>query len=267
ICRFYQAEITRAGSRCPSRADAARREPTARLISPSTSPPPMLLVRRRGPSCALALLAFTSPLAISLVRADDITLPPPPTIAAPTETTAPTFDVAARPPDPAAAPMPDVAAAAIPPDPAAAAPSEENVPFPDVEPSKDHVIRLDQPATGEPPCNDADDNGWVWQWVPTGIIYHSYMAGPQEPRSSIFVFTDLNGDTFGDAALGGRMGFLKYGNTDPTHPEGWQLDFYGACLPRLNLDHQEDLESCDYVFGLPLTYGNEVWQTKFGYAH
>ena len=55
--------------------------------------------------------------------------------------------------------------------------------------------------------------------------------------------------------------------TDPVHPAGWQLDFYGAAIARLDLKNQEDLDSCDYVFGLPLTYGNERWQFKFGYAH
>ncbi len=63
------------------------------------------------------------------------------------------------------------------------------------------------------------------------------------------------------------MGFVKYGNTDAAHPEGWQLDFYGAAIARLDLEQQEDLDSCDYVFGFPLTWGNERWQSKFGYAH
>src|SRR3954468_22413828 len=208
----------------------------------------MLQLRGRGYRRALALLALSCAISVPL-RADDIAPPPEPASPAPTTSVVTAVDAAA----PAAATAAETAPA-------------ENVPLPGEEPSNEHVVRLDEANNGEPPCDGASD-GWFWQWVPAGIIYHSYMAGPQEPRSGIFIFSDLNGDTFGDAALGGRMGFLKYGNNDPTHPEGWQLDFYGAALPRLNLKHQEDLDSCDYVFGLPLTYGNECWQTKFGYAH
>jgi hypothetical protein len=138
----------------------------------------------------------------------------------------------------------------------------------DSDTSADHIVRLDESNTCGPLPGDRDD-AWEWQWAPAGIIYHSYMAGPQEPRAGIFFFSEAAGEggTYADATLGGRMGFLKYGNSDPTHPQGFQLDFYGAAIARLNLEHQEDLDSCDYVFGLPLTYGNEVWQTKFGYAH
>jgi hypothetical protein len=132
--------------------------------------------------------------------------------------------------------------------------------------STDHIIRIDQPATGEP-MNDGYDDGWTWQWAPTGLIYHSYMAGPHEPRSGIMAFSEIGDGTFADATLGGRVGFLKYGNCDPIHSAGWQLDFYGAAIARLDLESKEDLDSCDYVFGFPLTYGNEQWQFKFGYTH
>lgn len=154
--------------------------------------------------------------------------------------------------------------------PAATATADAATPAPQGSTADDatgHIVRLDQPAEDALPYMDGG-NGWTWQWVPAGIIYHSYMAGPQEPRAGMFIFSETEGnDTFGDATLGGRMGFLKYGNDDPVHPEGWQLDFYGAAIARLDLGHQEDLQSCDYVFGLPLTYGNDRWQMKFGYAH
>jgi hypothetical protein len=131
----------------------------------------------------------------------------------------------------------------------------------------DHIVRFDQPPAGEPMAVNGGDE-WTAQWVPTGIIYHSYMAGPHEPRSSLFIFSDVKqGGALADASLGGRMGFWRYGNNDAVHPEGFQIDFYGAALARLDLEQQEDLNSCDYVFGLPFTYGNEVWQVKFGYSH
>jgi hypothetical protein len=127
------------------------------------------------------------------------------------------------------------------------------------------VVFIGEPSDDMPPVNRDDD--WFSHWLPAGLIYHSYMAGPHEPRMAIVPFGDSNGDASADATLGGRVGFWQYGNGDPVHPEGFQLDFYGAAIARLDLDNQEDLTSCDYVFGFPLTYGNERWQTKIGYAH
>ncbi len=51
-----------------------------------------------------------------------------------------------------------------------------------LEPSTNNIVRLDEPPTTEP-LLDVDADGWAWQWVPAGIIYHSYMAGPQEPAA------------------------------------------------------------------------------------
>lgn len=157
----------------------------------------------------------------------------------------------------------------LPPEPTPDANASEpwsELPKDDAAGSTDHVIRIDQPATGEP-MNDGYDDGWTSQWAPTGLIYHSYMAGPHEPRAGIMAFSEGSDGTFADATLGGRVGFWKYGNCDPIHSAGWQLDFYGAAIARLDLESKEDLDSCDYVFGFPLTYGNEQWQFKFGYAH
>lgn len=124
------------------------------------------------------------------------------------------------------------------------------------------VVRIDQP--GEPLDNVSD---WVWRWTPTGLLYHSYMAGEHEPRMALFTFSNLDGRNLWDATLGGRAGLLRYGNYDPVHPVGYQLDFYGAAIPRLDADRRQNLEATDYVFGLPITFGDEHWQWKFGYAH
>ncbi len=126
------------------------------------------------------------------------------------------------------------------------------------------VVRVDQPLLGEVLPDDED---YSWQWLPIGLIYHSYMAGEHEPRMGLFTFSDLDGQALADATLGGRVGFLRYGNDDPMHPVGYQLDFYGAAIARLDLNQQEDLVATDYVFGLPITWGDERWQWKFGYAH
>jgi hypothetical protein len=50
-------------------------------------------------------------------------------------------------------------------------------------------------------------------------------------------------------------------------PQGWQLDFEGAALPRLTLDEVRDLESVDFRAGVPLTYGVGDWQFKLAYYH
>jgi hypothetical protein len=106
-----------------------------------------------------------------------------------------------------------------------------------------------------------------WQWLPTGLIYPSYWAGPHEPRASLVAFHEGEDRTLWDATLGGRFGLLRCGNCDPIRPQGFQVDFYGAAISRLDVEHQQDLDSTDYVFGVPLTYGAGDWQFKFGYAH
>lgn len=107
---------------------------------------------------------------------------------------------------------------------------------------------------------------WVWQWLPQGVIYRSYMAGVHEPRMA-FVASLEGGRCIWDPTLGGRVGLLRYGDFDPLRPQGFELDFYGAAVTRLDVDHRQDLDATDYVFGFPLTYGVDDTQYKFGYAH
>jgi hypothetical protein len=109
---------------------------------------------------------------------------------------------------------------------------------------------------------------WRWRWLPEGLIYHSYMAGVHEPRMALVAFYEDSDDrALWDATLGGRVGLLQYGNGDLFCPAGMQLDFYGAAIARLDVENRQDLDSTDYVFGLPLTWGDEVLQFKCGYAH
>lgn len=110
-------------------------------------------------------------------------------------------------------------------------------------------------------------DSWTWQWLPVGLIYHSYLAGVHEPRMALVAFNESSGRALWDATLGGRVGVLRFGDCDPVHPQGFQLDFYGAAVARLDVEQQQDLDSTDYVFGLPITYGVDRWQFKFGYAH
>lgn len=107
---------------------------------------------------------------------------------------------------------------------------------------------------------------FTWQVGPSGLIYRSYLAGPLEPRISITPFFSEN-HSYWDATVGGRGGIIRYGDCDPLFPQGWQLDAYGAAVVRMDAENHQDLNSCDYVFGFPLTYGIDNWQFKMGYAH
>lgn len=111
----------------------------------------------------------------------------------------------------------------------------------------------------------------VWQSLPDGLIYRSYMAGPREPRISTKLMSVSGsmerGQNLWDATVGGRRGLLRYGTTDPLRPQGWQLDIEGAALVRLNIDEERDVEASDFRFGVPLTYGASAVQFKTGYYH
>ena len=122
----------------------------------------------------------------------------------------------------------------------------------------------DDSSAGEFPASAPGD--FTWQVGPTGLIYRSYLAGPHEPRIGITPFFSAN-HSFWDATVGGRGGVLRYGDCDPLHPHGWQLDVYGAAIVRMDAELHQDLNSADYVFGFPITYGVADWQFKFGYAH
>ena len=110
------------------------------------------------------------------------------------------------------------------------------------------------------------ENGYTWQVAPSGIIYRSYLAGPHEPRISISPFFSSN-HSYWDATVGGRGGVFRYGDRHPLHPQGWQLDVYGAAVVRMDAENHQDLDATDFVFGFPLTYGIANWQFKMGYAH
>ncbi|MCM2372179.1 DUF1207 domain-containing protein [Aporhodopirellula aestuarii] len=106
-----------------------------------------------------------------------------------------------------------------------------------------------------------------WRLLPDGLLYHSYLAGPQEPRISAILFGDDNGGYFWDATLGGRVGFLRYGTDDAKNPQGWQWDLEGAVMTRLDLLNSEDVESMDFRFGTLITWSEGPWAMKFGYFH
>lgn len=121
-------------------------------------------------------------------------------------------------------------------------------------------------APAEPSWAGADQ-AWSWQLLPEGLVYRSYLAGVKEPRfASVWSYDERLGSIW-DGALGGRVGVLRFGTTDSVQPEGWQLDFEGAVLPRIAWDHDRDLVTVDFRYGVPITYGRGRFQTKLAFYH
>lgn len=108
---------------------------------------------------------------------------------------------------------------------------------------------------------------WRWQALPQGLIYRSYLAGTKEPRLASVWNNDKRIGSMWDLTLGGRVGLLRYGTSDPLFPKGWQLDMEGASILRLNLDHNRDLDAADFRAGFPLTFSFSRWEHKFAFYH
>ncbi|HOM16467.1 MAG TPA: hypothetical protein PLQ00_04020, partial [Thermoguttaceae bacterium] len=89
---------------------------------------------------------------------------------------------------------------------------------------------------------------WTWQLLPQGLIYRSYLAGVKEPRCGIVFNHDSYYGWIWDIGLGARLGMIRYGNEDPLHPEGIQLDFEGAALLRIDPEEERDVVGCDYRY-------------------
>lgn len=110
--------------------------------------------------------------------------------------------------------------------------------------------------------------GWGWEILPSDVIWHSYWAGPKEPRMSGTFFKDVHNEvSLLDVTLGGRASIVRYGTRVNNQPYGWELQIEGAAMPRLNLDENWDLDSSDFRFGIPLVYGTDLVQFKFSYYH
>jgi hypothetical protein len=106
-----------------------------------------------------------------------------------------------------------------------------------------------------------------WQFFPQGLIYHSYLAAPKESRMGVQYQYEKNQGWLIDATIGGRFGLLRYGTNDIVSPQGWQLDFEAAAMPRLAPGLDLDLISTDYRYGIPLTYGYGKWKSKLAFYH
>jgi len=113
----------------------------------------------------------------------------------------------------------------------------------------------------------AYDVPWSWQLLPTGLIWHSYLAGVKEPRvANVFNYQKGTGWLW-DPTIGARVGLLRYGTPNAFRPDGWQLDVEGAAFPELLVNTGWDLHSADFRVGVPLTYGVGPLQFKFAWYH
>jgi hypothetical protein len=103
--------------------------------------------------------------------------------------------------------------------------------------------------------------------MPQGLIYRSYMAGAKESRFRSIWHEGNGGHDIWDISLGGNVGLLRFGTRGDTRPEGMQLGIEGAGLTRLDRDEEHDVAATDYRFGIPLTWGDSIYQTKLAYYH
>jgi len=141
-------------------------------------------------------------------------------------------------------------------------------PYTDLGQPPQSVRIFDGPATpdaGLPAMSGSDF--WSWQVLPDGLIYHAYLAGVKESRmATVFDYVKGYGWMW-DSTLGGRVGILRYGTQDGVRPEGWEIDVEGAAFPELDLEQDRNLAAIDFRVGIPLTYGYDRYQGKFGYYH
>ena len=140
---------------------------------------------------------------------------------------------------------------------------DNSLTFPDRESNDSEIPTLE--ASVAPQWHQQPS--WNRFRFPEGLLYRSNLAGPKEPRNSLVTTSDRDGNIYSDATLGGRVGFLRYGTPGAVGAEGWQWDFEGAVVSRLNHNEEEDLDAADYRFGTLLTCAFGKWSHKFGYSH
>jgi hypothetical protein len=114
----------------------------------------------------------------------------------------------------------------------------------------------------------AADSAWYLQVMPQGLMYRSYLAGAKEPRFASYWNNDKEQGDIWDAALGGRLGLLRYGTCDNVFPEGIQVDLEGGSQARLDPNsNSNELYSVDFRVGIPVCFAFGPWQFKTGYYH
>lgn len=131
-------------------------------------------------------------------------------------------------------------------------------------------VSLFQPTPAPQPLTEfasGDAQPYLWQVLPSGLLFKSYMAGEKESRMGTALLAEIGGDTFQESVLGGRIGLLRYGTPGAIQPEGWQLDVEGAAFLRQNWTRDLDVDAVDFRIGVPLTWRQGPLAVKFGYYH
>ena len=123
-------------------------------------------------------------------------------------------------------------------------------------PTKFPPLTLEQPSTA-----------WSWQLFPDGVMYPAYLANTKESRIGSTWNKDDKLGWIWDVTLGGQMPMLRYGTRHSVLPQGFQLDFEGSVLLRLDVERERDMDANDFRFGMPISYGTKQWQWKTGYYH
>src|SRR5690606_21762744 len=116
-------------------------------------------------------------------------------------------------------------------------------------------------------CIDYSCEMWHWQILPPGLIWHSYLAGPKEPRFEALLLHESDLGTLFDGMVGGRVGLLRYGNSADFRPQGWQLDLEGAAFIRQDPEENSDVDGYDFRIGFPITYGYGRYLMKISWYH
>ncbi len=121
--------------------------------------------------------------------------------------------------------------------------------------------------SSQPEPNSIPTEPWGWQILPDGLIYPSYLAGPEEPRFASVWNHDPDLGWMLDLEAGGRVALLRYGTENLPRPDGWELDIEGAAFPRLDVDHDGDMISTDFRVGVPFTFASGPWRMKLALYH
>ena len=134
-------------------------------------------------------------------------------------------------------------------------------------PANDVLPPPQPPPATAPDSPSGGSDPWTWKVLPDGLIYHSYLAAPKEPRFASQWLEDERAGSLWDITLGFRKALLRHGTDEPDRPQGFEVDFEGAASPRLLPGQSYDLMSVDFRFGIPITYGIGAYQTKLEVYH
>ena len=113
-------------------------------------------------------------------------------------------------------------------------------------------------ASGTPLVSEP---GWCLDFLPDGLIYRPYLAGPKESRTGV-QFVRSNDEWSIDSSIGGQWGLMRYGTQDPSFPRGVQLDLEASAQFRHWGFSSLNILTSDLRVGLPLSFSRNRHQTK-----